>query len=397
MVFNAVLSNREHPEYGQVTIPFPFPEEHYDYIMSLLKPLEIGDPLHPDCQVDEIGNTHYTVLKAMEGGMANVDELDYLARRLESFWTGEDAQFQCMASKLNLTTPADLINLTFCCQQATAITDFSKLESAGRDHMMNLNGGCMPSKDYESVNGAKVAKELIASGKGEITPYGVVFDNGMELEQVYDGLLFPVYLYSADIAFAMSVYPEGADMTASDGTVIYFPCNDLRLQRALERGGIDEENMQVKIAEYIMPEEVFRCVDFQNESLETINKMAAAVARLEQNGADKLRAAVKFAEPANAHQLMNLAKHLEDFDFAPGVKNYLELGQYMIRDSGAFEYDGNLEGFYNYESYGTHFAASHGGSFNEYGYISYEGVTPLQEILTEGQKEAALDFEMGGM
>ena len=58
MVFNAVLSNREHPEYGQVTIPFPFPEEHYDYIMSLLEPLEIGDPLHPDCQVDEIGNTH---------------------------------------------------------------------------------------------------------------------------------------------------------------------------------------------------------------------------------------------------------------------------------------------------------------------------------------------------
>ena len=49
----------------------------------------------------------------------NVEELNYLAKRLDSFDTGEAAQFQAMAHKLELFELKDLINLTFCCQQAT--------------------------------------------------------------------------------------------------------------------------------------------------------------------------------------------------------------------------------------------------------------------------------------
>ncbi|MFR8531364.1 MAG: hypothetical protein ACLVDB_09625 [Anaeromassilibacillus sp.] len=48
----------------------------------------------------------------------NLDELDYLAKRLDSFDVGESSQFQAMAEKLNLTSMKALINLTFCCQQS---------------------------------------------------------------------------------------------------------------------------------------------------------------------------------------------------------------------------------------------------------------------------------------
>ena len=51
-----------------------------------------------------------------------MDELDCLAKRLDSFDTGETAQFQSMAEKLDLHSITDLINLTFCCQQATVIS-----------------------------------------------------------------------------------------------------------------------------------------------------------------------------------------------------------------------------------------------------------------------------------
>lgn len=37
-----------------------------------------------------------------------------------------------MAHKLELTDIKDSINLTYCCQQATVITDFSDLEAVGR-------------------------------------------------------------------------------------------------------------------------------------------------------------------------------------------------------------------------------------------------------------------------
>ena len=139
MQFQAILSNPAHPEYGVATIPFPLPMKEYDHSMEVLEALEIGDAVRQDCKVEEITGG-YPVLKRLEGQSVNVDELDYLAKRLDSFTAGcEDDQFQAMAEKLNLTDIRDFINLTFCCEQATVITDFSNLERIGKNHYMNLN------------------------------------------------------------------------------------------------------------------------------------------------------------------------------------------------------------------------------------------------------------------
>ena len=101
MMFQAVLSNRDHPEYGVATIPFPIPHDQYTYCMDLLEALEIGDAVKADCKVEKI-DSFYTVLKRAEMLTVNVEELNYLAKRLDSFDTGEAAQFQAMAHKLEL-------------------------------------------------------------------------------------------------------------------------------------------------------------------------------------------------------------------------------------------------------------------------------------------------------
>ena len=54
MMFQAVLSNRDHPEYGVATIPFPIPHDQYAYCIELLEALEIGDAVKADCKVEEI-------------------------------------------------------------------------------------------------------------------------------------------------------------------------------------------------------------------------------------------------------------------------------------------------------------------------------------------------------
>ena len=194
MQFQAILRNPEHPEYGVATIPFPLPMKEYDHSMEVLEALEIGDAVRQDCTVEEITDG-YPVLKRLEGQTVNADELDYLAKRLDSFCAGKDAQFQSMAEKLDLTDIRDFINLTFCCQQATVITDFSDLERIGKDHYMNLNGGCAHTEELEDLDGEETARLLIDSGTGVVTPYGVVYDNGMKLEPLYRGGPFPPYLY----------------------------------------------------------------------------------------------------------------------------------------------------------------------------------------------------------
>ena len=180
-MMNAVLSNPNHPEYGVATIPFPIPHDQYAYCMELLGALEIGDAVKADCKVEKI-NSFYDVLKRTEMLTVNVEELNYLAKRLDSFDIYEAAQFQAMAHKLELFELKDLINLTFCCQQTTVITSFSDLASVGRDHYMNLHGGCASVDALNALDGEETARMLIESGSGTITPYGVVYDNGMQLK-----------------------------------------------------------------------------------------------------------------------------------------------------------------------------------------------------------------------
>ena len=160
MMIQAVLGNPSHPEYGVATIPFPIPHNQYTHCMELLEALEIGDAVKADCKVEKI-DSFYTVLKRTEMLTVNVEELNYLAKRLDSFDTCEAAQFQAMAHKLELFELKDLINLTFCCQQATVITDFTNLKEVGRDHYMNIHGGCASMEELEQLDGEETAILLI--------------------------------------------------------------------------------------------------------------------------------------------------------------------------------------------------------------------------------------------
>ena len=210
-MMQAVLSNPSHPEYGVATIPFPIPHNQYAHCMELLEALEVGDAVKADCRVEKI-DSFYTVLKRTEMRTVNVEELNYLAKRLDSFDTGEAAQFQAMAHKLELFELKDLINLTFCCQQATVITDFSDLAAVGRDHYMSLHGGSASVDELNKLDVEETARQLIDSGSGTITPYGVVYDNGMKLEQVYDGRFLPCYYYEPNaitVAVSSKIKPLG--------------------------------------------------------------------------------------------------------------------------------------------------------------------------------------------
>ena len=233
-MMSAVLSNPGHPKYGVATIPFPIPRDQYTYCMDLLEALEIGDTVKADCKVVEFDSA-YNVLKRMEQCTVNVEELNYLAKRLESFDTGEAAQFQAMAHKLELFELKDLINLTFCCQQATVITDFSDLAAIGRDHYMNLHGGSASVDELNALDGKKTARQLIESGSGTITPYGVVYDNGMKLEQIYDGRFFPCYYYEPN-AITIAVTSKAEPEDTEHITWLFLPMVREEIDRALLRG-----------------------------------------------------------------------------------------------------------------------------------------------------------------
>ena len=224
-VLKAVLSSAQHPEYGQITVPFPIPDEKYDRMIELLEPLEIGDALRQDCRVDEL-DSFYTVLNRLVGSLVNFDELDYLAKRLDSSDINEAAKFQAMTVKWGLFEMTDLINLTFWCQQARIITDFSDLEDIGRRHYMPLNGGSCSTEELERLDARKAALDLILNSESTcVTPCGVVYDNDMKLEHHYDGQHFPCYLCQPAM-LVVGIFPKNAPEGSSETTWLTLPCSE---------------------------------------------------------------------------------------------------------------------------------------------------------------------------
>ena len=392
-MMSAVLSNPGHPKYGVATIPFPIPRDQYTYCMDLLEALEIGDTVKADCKVVEFDSA-YNVLKRMEQCTVNVEELNYLAKRLESFDTGEAAQFLAMAHKLELFGLKDLINLTFCCQQATVITDFSDLAAVGRDHYMNLHGGSASVDELNKLDGEETARQLIESGSGTITPYGVVYDNGMNLEQLYDGRFFPCYYYEPNV-ITVAVTSKAEPEDTKHITWLHLPMVQEELDRALLRGGItDPADVRLRLEDSQLPNEVDVLLDMEYETLSDLNELATATDGLSKADMEKLGAVVILAEPKSAAQIKNLAESLDLFDFAPGAHSPAEYGKYMIRQSGHFDYDENLDAFYDYEKYGTERMNAEDGMFTDRGYIAYKGYYNMEEVMNGSQSS---HMEMGGL
>ena len=62
-----------------------------------------------------------------------------------------------------------------------------------------------------------------------------------------------------------------------------------------------------------------------------------------------------------------------------------EYGKYIIQGSGEFDYDENLDSFYDYAKFGAQQVKKQGGEFNALGYVAYKGAIPLEELISTQQ------------
>ena len=140
-------------------------------------------------------------LSMLKDRFANLDELNYLARRMESFDYHEYDQFLIGITKLENPTEKDLINLTFNLDHFTLCKDVSSYGKIGREYVMNTEGA-VPAHDEDDPKYAAIGKALIDRGLAQITAKGLLIYNPFdELTEVYDGQTFPEYYYEKMSSF----------------------------------------------------------------------------------------------------------------------------------------------------------------------------------------------------
>ena len=174
----------------------------------------------------------------------------------------------------------------------------------------------------------------------------------------------------------------------------------------LIRGGFGPtDEFPMRFLDESCPKEVSKVLqrmDFKKTTwgtLRELNEMCRPIERLAAQDMKKLDAVVAYAQPEYPFQIRHLAENLDQFEFVPDVKTNEEYGKYMIQQSEQFDYDPNLEPYYDYRKYGDDHLAWHGGQFTAYGLVSYLGTLSLEELMMEDPSgpEENEGMQMGGM
>ena len=379
-MFKASLENNNLPELGAVTVEFPIPEDRYEETIRALEKIKIGTTLDKDCCVADLRSTDCPALRRMINRMANVDELDWLAKQLESFDRYELLQFNAAAERFGLSSVGEMMDLSFCSREVTVITDFNDLESVGRRHHLTLLTTGVPEEQGALV-GTETAQRLIAGQPGHVTQYGVVYDNGMKLEQVYDGKHLPPSWWAENCLMELEIGAQG-ETDKKKFEWVQLPTSQIKLERAMLRAGISScGEMQLLFSGSRFSDEVDCALDFEYESLFELNHLCQACAEFQDADFEKLGAVCQMAKPVCAASIRQLAENLDQFDFAPDAHTPEELGKYMIQRSRRYEYDEKLKDFYNYDDYGVKKLLQEDGTFVDRGYISYRGTLTLEELM----------------
>ena len=248
--------------------------------------------------------------------------------------------------------------------------------------------GAADTKELENLDGKETALALISGQPGYVTRYGVVYDNGIKLEQAYDRKHLPPIWMPESCIMELKLRATGKDDPKKQEWV-QLPASRMKLERAMLRVGIAScGEMQMLVTDSRFPDEVDCALDFEHESLFELNQLCHACSNFKEQDLEKLGAVCQMAKPECAANLLQLAENLDQFDFAPGVHTPEEYGRYMIQKSGHFEYDENLDEFYNYGDYGVQRMLQEDDVFVDRGYVSYHGTLTLDELMRDDPAES---------
>ena len=324
-----------------------------------------------------------TMLSMLEDQFLNMDEVNFLAKRMDSFTYDELLQFYAAAQYEQLQSPKDLINLTYNLPCYTVVHDLRNLEAIGKTHYMNIHGAVSAS-EMKKIDFAAIGRELIRSGNGKPTECGLLFKNqDVPYEEVYDGVNFPEYYHTECLAAVSITHGRKTEH-------LYLPCDELSITKAMYRVGAantDELTVRLDSLEVDAHEWSDRIKELlRDSSIYDVNEVLAAIDTADMN-LDKLSAVMEYADADSPEAIIALAEHIDDFVFVPDVHDPIAVSGSTIASIKEYALHPHLEDFFDHQRFGEHLIKQYDGKFVSGGYVCMDEGAYLEELLDKIQDE----------
>ena len=96
-------------------------------------------------------------LGCLQDRFVNLDEVNYLGKRMDSFFGDEEYQFYEAMKLESFDTLPDLINLSFNLNRYPMIQDIGDMGKIGREYLLTVKG-CLPADDADDPKYAEFGR-----------------------------------------------------------------------------------------------------------------------------------------------------------------------------------------------------------------------------------------------
>ena len=306
-----------------------------------------------------------------------LDELNFLAKRLDSFTVLEQQRFAEAVELTKCDTLRKMINLTFNLEKFVLIQDISSPAKIGLAYALQQEAA-VPVDYGQTEACAELGKILVASGKGMLTNRGLLFLDDRPMEDVYDGVTFPEYDWEGSSLVTVIVEYNGSS------EYLYLPCEELAIEKA-----------RVRLGAPILDDVVVTVDGFSGLTAAWVNRIGSIIdregllaanellKRLMDTSIDleKLDIIAQYAHVETAQNLVFLLEHEDSFVYVDWLSNDEEIGHYFTEKEPEYYLSTEMRDYFDYAAFGKHMREWKHGEMINGGFLFYTGELPVQDLL----------------
>lgn len=323
------------------------PMSDYD-LNRMMRSIGVNDTV-PYCTLSAVWDDRNPLVE-LEGLQVNMDEVNYFAKAMDRLTDYQQDVLSVYVKNRSTNGLKDFINLTFSIAGLSLITDFSEAGKVGRQLYMD-EFQALSAANEEKINFIEFAEKTFNEDRVEVYPYGVFVEHGFELQEFYDGINFPMYVYDPEQVTAI------VELQGKEGTVeyLYLPTTSCSFNKVKARLGVEDysECKVTAVHNERMPENLLpKPEDLKDvEQLTAYNELCQTVCRFDNAKMDRLSLAVAFIGTEDYSDRVYIAKNLDDFEIVPNVHNDEEYGRFVVVESGLFDVDELIQPHIDYAAF----------------------------------------------
>ena len=331
----------------------------------------------------------------------SIDELNFLAKRLDELNDMERTVLRAVSPRIlkvgedELISPKDLINMTYGLDEVSVIANVNSSGDLGQfviDNDLNLDIEAIPKDSLYLLDAVKIGQMQQQNDGGVFMDGYYILAGEYELPEVYDGKTLPIEEKSQWYAFKLDVTrpPQGDDLGEVEkmAETLILPVEREDADALAQRLGLEriEDCVYLGFESSIPQIDGDKFGDMHN--FDQLNNLSEMMLEMSPSDQVKFKAVLSAEEPENIEQVLDIARSLDQYEFAPMVEDEAHFFKSYLQRHLDTKVDPKWLDSLLARNEGTELLERVGGTLTDYGVISSRGGT-LYEPVSRYEPEQA--------